>query len=214
MMFFIVAMVLMFGLGMVLWLVLYTNYSRLLDDVRSCRYKTPLIKQIIRRYVDCKKLEIDVRNVNVFVEKSIVGYEVCGLAHGCLEKLAKSMEYLIVMLAVSSALFFMDRPDEVYMCMALGVLETLALHLCRKLADIGMTQRSVVIELVNYLENSGELPYIVLNEKKELDRLSGRAYLDFVKLNRCFNRIYEARSLSDKSLNGMPLNSATFFLKK
>lgn len=189
----IVAMVLMFGLGMAVWLMLYTNYTRLLWDVKNSEYKMPLIKLIIRKYVDCKKLDIDVRNVNAFVEKSISGYEFCGIAHAFWEKLAKSMEYLIVMLAASSALFFRDRADEVYMCIALGVLSTMALHLCRKIADIEGAQRIIVIELVDYLENSGGLPFV--NAGANLPcKLSGKAYVDFVKLNRCFDKIYEARS--------------------
>ncbi len=189
----ITAMVLLFGVGMVAWLMLYTNYSKLLWDVKNNEYKTPLIRLIVRKYVDCKKLDINVRNVKVFVEKSIVDYEFCGLEHRMIEKLARSMEYFIMMLAVLSALLFRSSSDEVYMCMALGAVSTIALHLCRKLADIEGMQRNIVIELVDYLENSGSL-LCVRHKDSTVGKLSKKAHQDFMRLNRCFDRIYKERN--------------------
>ena len=190
--FFVAAMVLMFGVGMAVWLVLYRNYTRILWDVRNSEYKTELVKRIVRRYIDCRKLNIEVRNVEVFVEKSVIEHEICGLSQGIVSKVGKSMEYLIVIVTALAVVFYRNSMDETYMCIVLGVLSAVALHLCRRLADIDGVQWSIVVELTDYLENSGELPYVT-HKHSASGKLSTRAYMDFVKLNRCFNRIYSTR---------------------
>lgn len=94
------AMAAMFIVGMAAWLILFRNYYALIWDIRHGAYKTPLIKQIIIKYINCKKLDLNIMNVKVFVEKNIENYSVYRLTFSGWEKLAKAMEGLIVIIAV------------------------------------------------------------------------------------------------------------------
>lgn len=196
----VTAIVMMFITGMAAWLVLYRNYSMMLADVRRSGFKTPLIKLIIKKYSDCRKLDICVRNAEAFVEKNIENNRICGLSYETLEKLARTIEYFIGMLAVVSAFFMQSRPDEVYMCLTVGAVAVMALHLFGRLADIQRLHRMLVTELVDYIENSGSLPQLNMEGTSKVSRLKGKAYTDFVKMNRSYEKI-QASSEKLKAAN-------------
>ncbi len=185
----VTAIVVMFIAGMAAWLVLYRNYSLMLSDVRQSGFRTPLIKLIIKKYSDCRKLDICVRNVEAFVEKNIENNRICGLSYETLEKLARTIEYLIGMLAVVSAFFMKNAPEELYMCITIGAVAVMALHLFGKLADIPRLHKILVTELVDYIENSGSLPQLNLEGTAKVSRLKGKAYMDFVKMNKSYEKI-------------------------
>lgn len=186
----ITAIVVMFIIGMAAWLVLYRNYSQMLSDVRQSGFRTPLIKLIIKKYIDCRKLDICVRNAEAFVEKNIENNRICGvLSYEALEKLARTIEYLIGMLAVVSAFFVRNTPEELYMCFTIGAVAVMALHLFGRLADIPKLHKMLVTELVDYIENSGALPQLNLEGTPKVSRLKGKAYTDFVKMNKSYEKI-------------------------
>lgn len=185
----VTAIVVMFIIGMAAWLVLYRNYSLMLSDVRQSGFRTPLIKLIIKKYMDCRKLDICVRNAEAFVEKNIENNRICGLSYEALEKLARTIEYFIGMLAVVSAFFMRETPEEVYMCFTVGAVAVIALHLFGRLVDIPRLHKILVTELVDYIENSGTLPQMNLEGTAKVSRLRGKAYTDFVKMNRSYEKI-------------------------
>ena len=191
-------MIIMFIVGMTAWFILYGSYSQLLADVKYSEFKTPMMKQIILKYNDCRKLDIKVKNVKAFVEKVIENYEVCGLSPVTWEKLAKCMEYFIVMLATIAAFIMRNQPDAVYACVTVGILAAMALHLSGRLADTRRLHKMIVLDMVDYLENSGELPLQHTFTKPTFKKLTGRAYLDFVKMKRCYEKIESASSFALK----------------
>lgn len=185
----ITAMVIMFITGMAAWLVLYRNYSYMLTDIKRSEFKVPLIKSILKKYSDCKKLDISIRNGKAFVEKNIETYRIFGVSPETVEKLAKAMEYLIEMLAIVAAFFMRDKLDAVYICVTVGAVSGLALHLFGRLADVSKLKKLLIVELVDYIDNSGDLPQVNSSGVTELKKLTGKAYIDFVKLNKCYAKI-------------------------
>lgn len=188
----ITVMAVMFVAGMAAWLILFRGYSALIYDVRHGEYRTPLMKQIVAKYSSCRKLEITIHNVNAFVEKIMENYKEYGLRFSAWEKLAKAMEYLIVMLLVAAAFALRASLDELYICATVGVLSALALHLCGRLTDTRGVRRTLLAETVDYLENSGKLLDLNAAEKPQFRKLTGRAAVEFVRLNRRYERIQAA----------------------
>lgn len=188
----ITVMVVMFMTGMAAWLILYRRFAALIYDVRNGEYKTPLMKQIVIKYSNCTKLEITIHNVNAFVEKIIENYKEYGLRFAEWEKVAKAMEYLIVMLSVAAAFAMRTSLDELYICATVGLLSALALHLCGRLTDTRGVRRTLLAETVDYLENSGELLDYSLAVKPEVKKLTGRAAAEFMKMSRRYERIQAA----------------------
>lgn len=195
----IALIMLLFIFGTIVWILLYRSWFLLLEDVRRGEFKTPLIRQVIVKYNDCKKLDIKVKNVRVFVEKVTENNKICGLSAHFWEKTAKCAEYIIVMLA-TAAIFVMRREnDAVCVIAAVAALSAMALHLLGRITDTRQINKIIITDMVDFLENSGELPlnYTFFNAKA--DRLTGKAYADFVKLNRCYQKIQSENSFAIKN---------------
>lgn len=186
------AMAAMFIAGMAAWLILFRNYYALIWDIRHGAYKTPLIKQIIIKYINCKKLDLNIMNVKVFVEKNIENYSVYRLTFSGWEKLAKAMEGLIVMIAVVAVCIFRDMAEVRYICEMVGLLAALALHLCGWLTDTAGMHRALVVETVDYLENSGNILEQSMAYSATMDKLTGRAAAEFEKMSRRYEQIQAA----------------------
>lgn len=187
----ITAIVVMFIAGMAAWLILYRNYCRMLFDIRHTRFKTPLIKSIVKKYSDCKKLDIRIRNVKAFVEKNIDEYRIWGISYAGFGKIGRATEYFIAMTAISAAFFMRESSEAVYACLTLGAVSAMALHLFGKLTDAPQLYAALVTELVDYMENSGDILHTNLGNGG-FKKLTGRAYIDFIKLSRCYKRIQSA----------------------
>ncbi len=196
----VAAMVFMFGAGMMLWLLLYTMYANVLWDVRSKAYKRPMIKLIVKKYIECNRLEIPVGNVARFVDKSVRAYTYCGLPLELLEKVAKFIEPAVLLLAFVAALIIGVSEKGAYMCVVLGLCEVLAIYICRRLASVADMRRAITIALTGYLKNNSVETLAVKCEGTVAEKLTGRAYVDFLRLNQRFDRIYESRTAATLSL--------------
>lgn len=195
----IMVMVSMCVAGITTWLILFRNYSVALWDVRNASYKTPLIKTVILRYSDCRKLNINVNNVKVFVEKIVENSEIWGLRPDIWEKFARLMKYMTIMITIVTAFFVRDNGDALYICVTVGVLSFLAIHMCAKLTDIARLREILVTETVDYLENSGEVIGKVHKYKPTCSKLTGRAAAEFERMNRQYEKIQSGTSFALKN---------------
>lgn len=188
---FVAVMVLVFIAGITVWLLLFKICYEMIRDIRSGTRKVPVIRKVIDKYDDCKKLDIAVNNAEAFVEKIIENEKICGLRIKAWQRIAGTFKYIIALLGIFSGVFFRGNTDEVYICVAVAAMCCVALHFMGRLADVEGYLKDTVVELVDYLENSGA----VRSEagKVMAAKLKGKAASEFVKMNRRYEKIYAAK---------------------
>lgn len=196
----VVAMVSMFCVGMTIWLVLYTLYANVLWDVRCKVYKRHLTNVVIKKYVECSRLGIKVGNVARFVDKSVGGYTYCGLSLEMLERVAKAIELIIVLFTLVAAGIIGISGKGACMCIVLGLCEAVAIYICRRLASVGDMRKSIVIAMTSYLKDNSVQLLAADGGVNITQKLTGKAYVDFLRLNQRFDRIYESRNVATLSL--------------
>jgi hypothetical protein len=173
--------------GMAVWLLLFKICCQMINDIRSGTRKVPVIRKVVEKYDDCKKLDIAVNNAKAFVEKIMENEKICGLRLKEWERLAGSFKYMIVMLGIWFALVMKDNFEEIYICTGITAMSVVALHLMGMLTDVKGYLSDTVVELVDYLENSGELRSEAGRVKSA--KLKGEAASEFMKLNRRYEKI-------------------------
>lgn len=196
--------------AMVIWCTLFNYYSQLIRDVRCGEYKKPLIKQIVIRYDNCKKLNININNIDVFVEKIIDNYEVCGLSIINWEIVAGILEYIIVILGTGHivGIFFsiQERGEWIYSIhyslsaaslndytvidiagVIFVIIAVIAVCILRKVWENKRFIRTLIVEIADYLENSGGLR--VPSTCCAATKLKGSSASDFERLRKSYKRI-------------------------
>lgn len=173
--------------GMAVWLLLFKICCQMINDIRSGTRKVPVIRKVVEKYDDCKKLDIAVNNAKAFVEKIIENEKICGLRLKEWQRLAGSFKYMIVMLGIWFALVMKDNFEEIYICTGITAMSVVALHLMDMLTDVKGYLNDTVIELVDYLENSGALRSEA--GRVTSSKLKGEAASEFIKLNRRYEKI-------------------------
>ena len=170
----VVLMAVVFMAGMAIWLFLFKNCYEMIQDIRSGTRKVPVIRKAVDKYDDCCKLEIAVNNTEVFVEKIIENEKICGLRMKAWQRIAG-----------------MVNTDEVYICAAVAAMCCVSLHFMDCMADVDGYLKDTVVELVDYLENSGA----VRSEagKVMAAKLKGKAASEFMKMNRRYDKICAAK---------------------
>lgn len=184
----VIMLVALFVGGMTVWLLLFRYCCMMINDIRSGKRRVHVIRKVIQKYDDCRKLDIAVNNVEVFVEKIIENEKVCGLRLKVWERLAGSFKYIIVLIGIFSGIILKGNTDEIYICVAVAAMCCVALHFMDMLADVKGYFKDTVVELVDYLENSGA----VRSEAGKIKalKLKGKAASEFVKMNKRYEKIY------------------------
>ena len=184
-------MAVVFMAGMAIWLFLFKNCYEMIQDIRSGTRKVPVIRKAVDKYDDCCKLEIAVNNTEVFVEKIIENEKICGLRMKAWQRIAGMVKYGIALLGIFSEVLFKGNTDEVYICAAVAAMCCVSLHFMDCMADVDGYLKDTVVELVDYLENSGA----VRSEagKVMAAKLKGKAASEFMKMNRRYDKICAAK---------------------
>jgi hypothetical protein len=205
--FVIILMAIFFLIGMFAWLTIFRKYYSLINDVRRGNYKKPLIKQIVLKYDNCKKLEITINNVNAFVEKLIANYKVMGLRFTAWRRLAKCLEYFIIMIGIITSFIMRDSTDAIYICIGITALCTIALILMERMTDMESVHRTLIAETVDYLENTGAHRNLI--KEQYSGKLTKEAANEFDKLNKSYEKIEaatQASSVNKKAQDAEVLN--------
>lgn len=187
----VAVMAVVFVAGMSVWLLLFKICYEMICDIRSGTIKAQVIRKVVDKYDDCKKLDISVNNAEAFVEKIIENEKICGLRLKAWQRIAGTFKYIIALLGIFSGIIFRGNTDEVYICAAVAAMCCVSLHFTGRLTDVDGYLKDTVIELVDYLENSGA----VRSEagKVMAAKLKGKAASEFVKMNRRYEKIYAAK---------------------
>jgi hypothetical protein len=183
----IIIMAVMFVAGIVAWLVLFQSYTDLINDIRKKQHRTALVKQVVLKYDTCKRLELSIYDVNAFVERVIEGQTVLGLQLAEWEFVAKSMKYLVAVVGGITAFVMRNNLYTVYMYMAVAALSIIALQLMDRLTDVKTLHKALTQELVEELERSS--PSECMIDGQITAKLTRGAASEFVKLNRCYEKI-------------------------
>ena len=167
------------------WVVLFQYCYRMIQDIRSGEYRIPLIRQVIVKYDDCRKLDIDINNVGIFVEKTLKKYKLCGLSMDVWVKCAHMSECIMPLAGTACILLdiLMHIVENVSMDGGLGgvlvqawgyvqggqhvlgreyvlivevLLFTVILHMLELLWQKKIPIIIVISELTEYLESCGE----------------------------------------------------------
>ncbi len=184
-------MAVVFMAGMAVWLFLFKTCCEMIQDIRGGTRKVPVIRKVVGKYDDCRKLEIAVNNTEVFVEKIIENEKICGLRMKAWQRLAETVKYVIVLLGIFSGIFLKGNTDEIYICAAVAAMCCVSLHFMERMADVDGYLKDTVVELVDYLENSGA----VRSEAGRVmaAKLKGKAASEFMKMNRRYDKICAAK---------------------
>lgn len=177
--------------GMTVWLILFKMCCEMIHDIRSGTRKVHIIRKVVEKYDDCRKLEIAVNNVEAFVEKIIENEKICGLRIKAWRRLAGTFKYVIAMMGIFSGILLKGNTDEIYICAAVAAMCCVALHFMDRLTDVDGYLKDTVIELVDYLENSGAVRSQA--GKVMAAKLKGKAASEFIKMNRRYEKICAAK---------------------
>ena len=187
----VIMIVALFVGGMVVWLSLFGYCCMMINDIRSGTRRVHVIRKVIQKYDDCRKLDISVNNVEVFVEKILESEKICGLRLKEWERLAGSFKYIIVLLGIFSGIILKGNTDEIYICVAVAAMCCVGLHFMDRLTDAKGYFKDTVVELVDYLENSGAVRSQA--GKVMASKLKGKAASEFVKMNKRYEKICAAK---------------------
>ena len=171
----VVLMAVVFMAGMAIWLFLFKNCYEMIQDIRSGTRKVPVIRKAVDKYV----------------EKIIENEKICGLRMKAWQRIAGMVKYGIALLGIFSAVLFKGNTDEGYICAAVAAMCCVSLHFMDCMADVDGYLTDTVVELVDYLENSGA----VRSEagKVMAAKLKGKAASEFMKMNRRYDKICAAK---------------------
>lgn len=172
-----------FVLGMLSKIIVGSIYGNMTKENTN----NPLIKQIRLKYDNCKKLDISINNVNVFVEKSIENYRFCGFSLNGLNNISKEMAYICFALGIINAIIFREDFSAVIFGLGIALLSSIAIKLLEQIVDTENQKRTVIVELVDYLDNST----VHRESMKDMavKRFSREASNEFNKLNKSFEKI-------------------------
>lgn len=176
-------MLVAFVLGMLSKIIVGSVYGNMTKENSN----NPLIKQIRLKYENCKKLDISINNVNVFVEKAIENYRFCGFSLNGLNNISKEMEYICISLGIIDAIAFREDFSAVTFGLGIAVLSAIAIKLLEQIVDTDNQKRTVIVELVDYLDNTS----VHRESMKDMavKRFSREASSEFNKLNKSFEKI-------------------------
>jgi len=152
-----------------------------------------LVKQIRLKYDNCRKLNISINNVNVFVEKALENYRFCGFSLNGLNRISKEMEYICISLGIINAILFRDNFSAVIFGLGIAALSSIAIRLLDQIIDSENQKRAVIVELVDYLDNT--TVHRESMRDKAVKHFSRDASTEFNKLNKSFEKI-ESKSPS------------------
>ena len=159
-----------------------------------------LVKQIRLKYDNCRKLDISINNVNVFVEKSLENYKFCGFSLNGFNNISKEMEYICISLGIINALAFRTDITAVIFGLGIATLSAIAIRLLEQIVDSDNQKRAVIVELVDYLDNTNTTVHreaMKDNAVKDnaVKHFSREASTEFNKLNKSFDKIQSTPKL-------------------
>jgi len=174
--------------AILIWCILFRYSTRLLADVRNGVWSEPLIKQVIVRYDNCKKLDLMVHNVDVFVEKIIENDKKCGFTIRQWGLIANSLEYVALLAGIASLLTEYQQSKQAGFIAILILGAILILHELAHLWSKKMILRTLIVELADYLENSTE----IREQACVISKLHGESANEFAKLRKNYKKIQES----------------------
>jgi len=179
-----VLMLVAFVLGMLSKIIVGSIYGSMTRDNSN----NSLVKQIRLKYDNCRKLDININNINVFVEKALENYRFCGFSLNGLNNISKEMEYICIALGVVNAILFRDDFSAVIFGLGIAALSSIAIKLLEQIVDADNQKHAVILDLVDFLDNTTTVHRESMKENA-VKHFSKEASTEFNKLNKSFEKI-------------------------
>lgn len=153
----IYVMVAMFGLGMLLKLLLYIGYSRMIRASNNMgRTNNKLFKKLKVKSETFYKLKINVNNVDAFVDKSINNHKIGGILLITWEKISGQVSIICGMTGLAGALLGDLIGIErmwIVRVLAVGLVISGLLMVFENLLNKDSRKEIIKVNAVDYLEN-------------------------------------------------------------
>lgn len=147
----------MCGLGLILRLILNVVYRKLLkesDKFGSTNHKR--LKHTKLKFETCYKLKIGVNNVDTFVDKSVLGYRLCGILLSTWENYSGQTLFISLLAIPLSAVFgafFKCEVDLILFTAVVGMSTCAILVIVDKIMNIPTKKKIMKLNMLDYLEN-------------------------------------------------------------
>lgn len=172
---------------------------------REIRRGNSLTRQIKLKFASCKKLDIQVNNTEVFVEKLMDNYRVCGFSLTGLGNVVHIMAYVCILLGLLGVYMFRETPPEMLMIGGLAAACFCMLKVVACLVDAPEHMGRIKVELVDSLENYSKGDSDRLEEEmKTLEEepvaqkhFTKEAGSEFQKMSKSFQKISARREKSE-----------------
>lgn len=152
------AMAVFCAVGILSKLAVWISYRRLTKATENmAESKNTLTRQLKLKFENCYKLNLNVQNVPVFVDKYLQKYKVCGIrVHTANQILQASLLVNLLLGVISCAAVFLTELELrlIVLYAASTVCAVLVLYLVDYLLDINDKREMVVTNLQDYLENT------------------------------------------------------------
>ncbi len=152
------AMAVVCGVGILSKLAVWISYRRLTKATENISSsKNTLTRQLKLKFENCYKLNLNVQNVSVFVDKYLQKYKVLGIRVHTMDRILQSAVIITAILGVSACAgaFWQELPaGQIVLYGAVMLLSVLILSLVNCILDIGDKRETAVTNLQDYLENT------------------------------------------------------------
>lgn len=133
----------------------YTNLIKETENMSSTKKK--LLKQIKLKFESCYRLNLDVNNVEVFIDKYIYRYKICGMNLNTMNHIVDLPALFCVMIGVGSGIIgilYESKMDLIVSYVSAGTFLAIFLVILSQMADIDMKRQILVTNIQDYLENT------------------------------------------------------------
>lgn len=151
-----------------------------------------VVRQIKLKFATCRKLEIQINNTQVFVEKMMDGYRKFGMPLRMLASAADAAAHICILLGLIGMYISRNSVPELVMIAGLSAACFCMLRVITILVDGRESIYRLTAELVDSLENYGRSDNAIPDEEPVTQKhFSREAESEFNKMNKTFDRLMQ-----------------------
>ncbi len=145
------------AVGILSKLAVWISYRRLMKATENmAASKNPLTRQLKLKFENCYKLNLNVQNVPVFVDKYLQKYKVFGIRVHTANRILQTALLLSAAIGVAACtgvIWFEMEMKMLVLYGSMAILSVLVMYLMEYILDINDKKEIAVTNLQDYLEN-------------------------------------------------------------
>ncbi|MGN0480222.1 MAG: hypothetical protein ACI4EV_01475 [Lachnospiraceae bacterium] len=161
--------------------------------IQKARQGSPLTKQIDLKYATCRKLDVQINNIQAFVGKMIDNYRAAGLPLRIIASFVEVCAYSCVLLGLLGMYLLKGDTTQMVTVAGLGFACFCMLRVVAIMVDGKEGLLRLQLEIVDSLENYGRGIEMQGMEKEPVakKKFSRSAESEFNKMNKSFDKIMQ-----------------------